>query len=163
MQALKPVDINMNIEMPKPLEVSQNDIDSFLADHGGVMKLYYKAFIGDEDANRHFSKAEGWNGVYASLRTQIERKSAWSIDPARSEEERASWRTQAQTSIMNLCYVTIFHKEKINKATMTEIFGLIQMMRFMHPIGEALVEADLIFKDKVVAALLAIGNALNEK
>ena len=151
------------MEIPKPLEVTQNDIDWFLGDHSGVMKAYYKAFIGDPEMNKHFSKEAGWNGVYASLRTQIERKSAWSIDPERSEEERASWRAQAQNSILYLCYVTIFNKEKIDKATMTAIYSVIHMMRFMHPIGEAEVEADLVFKDKVVSALLAIGNALKEK
>ncbi len=151
------------MEIPKPLEVTQNDIDWFLGDHGGLMKAYYLAFIGDAEMNKSFSKEQGWNGVYLSLKTQIERKSAWSIDIARSEEERSTWRSQAQNSILYLCYVTIFHKDKINKATMTEIYGIIHMMRFMHPIGEAEVEADLVFKDKVVAALLAIGNALKEK
>ncbi len=163
MHALKPVEVPKLMEIPEPLEVTQNDIDSFLADHGGLMKAYYLAFIGDEDANKHFSKEKAWEGIYLSLRTQVERKSAWSIDPARSEEERATWRAQGQTSILNLCYVTIFHKDKIDKATMTNIYGIIHMMRFMHPIGEALVEADLVFKDKVVSALLAIGNALKDK
>jgi hypothetical protein len=148
------------MDIPKPLEVTQNDIDTFLNHHSGLMAAYYMSFIGTANT---FSKEEGWNGVYVSLRTQIERKSAWSIDPARSEEERASWRQSAQDAILNLCYVTIFHKDTIDKVTMTKIFGLIQMMRFMHPIGEAEVEADLVFKDKVVSALLAIGNALKEK
>ncbi len=163
MSALKPVDIPVNIDMPKPLEVTQNDIDSFLADHGGLMKAYYLAFTGDPEMGKHVSKEKAWEGIYLSLRTQVERKSAWSIDPDRSEEERATWRAQAQTSILNLCYVTIYHKDKIDQATMTNIYRIIHMMRFMHPIGEALVEADLVFKDKVVSALLAIGNALNEK
>ena len=151
------------MEVPKPLEVTQNDIDWFLGDHAGPMKAYYAAFIGDEAMNKHFSKEEGWNGVYVSLRTQIDRKSAWSIDPERSEEERTMWRKQAQNSILYLCYVTIFNKEKIDKVTMTTIYNIIHMMRFVHPIGEAYVEEDLVFKDKVVSALLAIGNALKEK
>ena len=144
----------------KPLEVTQNDIDTFLSHHGGLMRAYYMSFIGTANT---FSKEEAWRGIYFSLKIQIERKSADSINPALTEAERAEWRQSAQDAILNLCYVTIFHKDKIDKATLTDICRILSMMRFQHPIGEALVEADLIFKDKVVSAILAIGNALKEK
>ena len=143
----------------KPLEVTQNDIDKFLSVHGGLMRAYHMSYIGTANV---FSKVDAWRGIYLSLRVQIERKSADSINPALTEAERAEWRKQAQESILNLCYVTIFHINTIDKATLTDICRILSMMRFQHPIGEALVEADLVFKDKVVSAIVAIGNRIKE-
>ncbi len=150
------------MEAFRPLEVTQNDMDSFLADHGGVMKCYYLAFLGDADVNQEFSQSEGWNLIYLSLQKQMEKKSAWSMDPARTEQERAFWRSQVPIAMMNLCNVTLFHKDRLTKEKISEVFALIHYMRFVHPIGKILVDADVTFKNKIAVALMTIKNYLRE-
>jgi hypothetical protein len=139
--------------MEQPLEPTQSDIDDFLGNNGHIMKFHYDRF----NSNGVKEKQEGWNGIYMSLRVQIDRCCKFSLDLNETEEDRATWRSKAQMIILDLCNVAIFYKEKITKAYHEDIIRLLYVLRFQHPIGEAYIESDLIFKEKIVRAIATLG------
>lgn len=143
--------------MDQPLEPTQADIDDFLDHNGDIMKFHHINF----NSNVEKEKQEGWRGIYLSLRVQIDRCCKFSLDDTKSAEERATWRSKAHMIILDLCNVTIFYKEKITKAYHEEIIRLLYGLRFQHPIGEAYIESDLIFKEKVVRAIATIARHAN--
>ncbi len=146
------------MELPQPLQVTQSDIDMFLAGHGELMIVYYKAFLGDEEANKTFTKEQGLNGIYLSLKTQIQQMCYGSIDPTRSQEDRTKCKMKAEDAISHLCYFAIYHKDTISKAVMSEISALVYHLYSVHPIFDI----DPVFKKKILGAIFAIGDHLKE-
>jgi hypothetical protein len=140
----------------QPLQVGEPEMEKFLGHNTHIMKAYYDAFNTD-DAEAADMKI-GWEGMYASLKVQIQRLAYGSIDPKLTEEQRADARRKGHLVITDLCNVAIFFKNKIPKADLLEIRNILYHMRFIHPIGEAIVETDLAFKDYVVRTIVAIGD-----
>lgn len=144
--------------MEQPYEVNQADIDAFLNRNGGIMRYHYNNFLSNDEAK----KIDGWLGIYYSLQAQIKRIGDYINDPELDEDKRIEWRKILQNIIMDLCHITIFYKERIEKNHRQAIVQQIHFLRFMHPIGEAHVEADVVFKDKLLRAIITIGKQLEE-
>ncbi len=142
--------------MEQPLEASQADIDAFLGRNGGVMRYHHINFLSNEEAK----KKDGWLGIYYSLQAQIKRIGDHISKPDLEEQKRLEWRGILQNIIMDLCHITIFYKERIHKDDMRAIIQQIHFLRFIHPIGEAHIEADLVFKEKLVRAIVTIAKQL---
>ena len=142
--------------MEQRYEVNQADIDAFLGRNGGVMRYHHINFLSNEEAK----KIDGWKGIYYSLQAQIKRIGDYIIKPDLEEQKRLEWRGILQNIIMDLCHVTIFYKERIDKNDMRAIIQQLHFLRFMHPIGEAYVEADLVFKEKLIRAMVTIAKQL---
>ncbi len=139
------------------LETTQADIDTFLGHNTHIMRAYYDKFMKDDAESIKF----GWEGIYLSLQVQIKRTCGWSIDPSLTEEQRKDARNKAHMIIMDLCHVANFFKNKISNADITQIVRLLYSLRFQHPIGEAHVEADHVFKDNVVRAIQVLSKHID--
>lgn len=140
------------------IESTQADIDVFLGHNTHIMRAYYSEFLKDEKESMKY----GWEGIYMSLLAQVKRTCDWSVDATLTEEQRAEARRKAHLIIMDLCHVANFFKNRITKADLTEIIRLIYSLRFQHPIGEAHVEADLIFKQNVVRFIYTLNKHIRE-
>ena len=145
----------MQIEV---IESTQEDIDVFLGHNTQIMRAYYYAFINDQKESIKL----GWDGIYMSLLAQIKRTCDWSIDATLTEAQRTEARRKAHLIIMDLCHVSNFFKNRISKEDLIEITRLIYSLRFQHPIGEAHVEADLIFKENVVRVIYTLNKHIRE-
>lgn len=142
--------------MEQPLEVNQVDIDAFLNRNGGIMRYHYNNFLSNDEAKKN----DGWLGIYYSLQAQIKRLGEHITKPELDEQKRLECRGILQNIIMDLCHITIFYKERIEKNHRQSIMQQLHFLRFMHPIGEAHVEADVVFKDKLLRAIITIGKQL---
>ncbi len=138
--------------VPKSLEVTQNDIDTFLAGHDEFTKNYYSAL-------NEVHAREELNRIYASVKKQIQNLCYGSIDPTRSKEYREKCRIDGQNAILNLCFVSIYHKDKIERKTMEDISALVYHLYSVHPIFDA----DPVFKEKILSAIFTFGDYLKKK
>ena len=148
--------ISLDIMQVQDFESTQADIDTFLGHNTHIMRAYYTEFLKENSE----SIQHGWEGIYLSLQVQVQRTCGWSIDPTLTPAQREESRRKAHMIIMDLCHVANFFKHKIPKEDLVKILRLLYSLRFQHPIGEALVEADLVFKDNVVRAIYTLGNHL---